>query len=250
LVVEPKIGVGLGGASGTTTYDSTGTQAPFSGNWSKSTAQICGGATVWPGFVVGPINLGLDVNSCSGSSDTLFQIIRHGPDGDVNLHASTNVIIDVLFKGEVPVGPANNWFFAAGVGPAFRQLDLTLTSDQSFFGGGIPSARDSTWQTSLGLSAGLSTFICPDCIAGSPLKVGVEGRARFFPSQSINLTSPVFGFTETGSTGRPTEYSALVTFGVPFAVVGRQQVDRLRAAIDVPFGRVLEENGAQLRTKS
>jgi hypothetical protein len=222
MVVEPKIGVGIGGSSGTSAYDSTGGQLPFSGDWSRTTGQICGGATFWPGFVVGPARVGLDVNVCSGTNTfggdtTLFQINRHGPGGDVDLRASTNAIIDVLFKGEVPVGPANNWFFSAGIGPSFRQLDLTLTSNQSFFGGGIPSASESTWQTGLGVMAGLSTFVCPNCVGGNPLRVGVEGRARFFPSQSISLRSPTFGFTETGSTGRTTDYSALVTFGVPFS---------------------------------
>lgn len=51
--------------------------------------------------------------------------------------------------------------------------------------------------------------MCPNCVAGNPLKVGVEGRARFFSSQSIDLRSPVFGFTETGSTGSTTDYSAM-----------------------------------------
>jgi hypothetical protein len=39
--------------------------------------------------------------------------------------------------------------------------------------------------------------------------IGIEGRARFFLSQSISLPSPVFGFTETGSTGATTDHSAL-----------------------------------------
>lgn len=68
------------------------------------------------------------------------------------------------------------------------------------------------------LGAGVSTFVCPECVAGNPLKLGVEGRARFFPSESVHLTSPSFGFTETGATGRTTDYSALVTFSVPIAV--------------------------------
>src|SRR6266849_6214072 len=99
MVIEPKISIGLGGSSGTSTYDSTGGQAPFNGDWSHSTAQVCGGATFYPGFVIGPARVGLDVNVCSGSNtfgsgDTaLFTIMRHGP-GDVDLHASTNVIID------------------------------------------------------------------------------------------------------------------------------------------------------------
>ncbi len=223
MVIEPHVGIGIGGSSGTSTYDSTGGQLPFNGDWSRTNAQICGGTTFWPGFVVGPTRVGLDVNVCSGSNtfgsgDTsLFTIMRHGP-GDVNLRSSTNVIIDVLFKGEVPIGPSNNLFLSSGIGPTFRELNLTLASDQSFFGGGVPSISDTTWQTGLGLSAGLSTFVCPNCIAGNPLKVGIEGRARFFPSQSISLRSPAFGFVETGSIGRTTDYSALVTFGVPFNI--------------------------------
>jgi hypothetical protein len=227
MVIEPKISIGLGGSTGTSTYDSTGGQAPFNGDWSHSTGQVCGGATFYPGFVIGPARVGLDVNVCSGSNTfgsgdtTLFTIMRHGP-GDVDLRSSTNVILDVLFKGEVPLGPqavfdpqSQRWFLSAGIGPTFRELNLTLTSNQSFFGGGVPSVSDTTWQTGLGVSAGLSTFVCPNCIAGNPLRIGVEGRARFFPSQSISLRSPAFGFTETGSTGRTTDYSALVTFGVP-----------------------------------
>jgi hypothetical protein len=82
-------------------------------------------------------------------------------------------------------------------------------------GGGIPSANSSTWQTGVGVAAGVSTLVCPDCIAGNPLKVGVEGRARFFSSQSIDLRSPVSGFTETGSTGSAVDYSAMFNFSVP-----------------------------------
>jgi len=181
MVIEPKIGGGLGGSSGTASYVSTGGQLPFSGDASPTTGQICGGATFYPGFGVGPARVGLDANFCSGSNtfgsgDTLFRIMRHGP-GDVDLHASTNVIIDVLFKGEVPIGPSNNLFLSGGVGPTFRELNLTLTSNQSFFGGGVPSASNSSWQTGVGIGGGLATFVCPDCIAGNPLKVGVEGRA-------------------------------------------------------------------------
>jgi hypothetical protein len=215
MIFEPKISVGGGGSSGDPTYESTGGQKPFHGDSSDTNGQVCGGATFYPGFSVGPAKVGLDVNVCSGSSDTLFRIERHGP-GDVDLHASTNVIIDVLFKGEVPVGPSSNLFLSGGIGPTFRDLDLRLRSDQSFFGGGVPSESDSNWQTGLALSAGLSTFACPNCIGGNPLKVGVEGRARFFPSESISLRSPDFGFTETGDTGRTTDYSVLFTMGVPF----------------------------------
>ena len=33
------------------------------------------------------------------------------------LHATTKAIIDVLVKGEVPVGPSNSIFLSGGVGP-------------------------------------------------------------------------------------------------------------------------------------
>jgi hypothetical protein len=216
-IVEPKVSFGLGGTSGRSGYDSTGGQAPFSGDSSNTTGQVCGGATFYPGFGLGPARVGLDVNVCSGSSDTLFRIGRHGS-GDVDLHASTNVIIDVLFKGEVPVWPSNNVFLSAGIGPTFRDLNLHLTSNQSFFGGGVPSISDAMWQTGLGVSAGLSTWACSNCVGGNPLRIGVEGRARFFPSESISLRAPAFGFTETGRTGRTTDYSVLFILSVPLAL--------------------------------
>jgi hypothetical protein len=239
LIVEPKISVGLVATSGNTTYDSTGGQAPFNGDWSHSTGQVCGGATFYPGFVIGPARVGLDVNVCSGSNTfgsgdtTLFRIMRHGP-GDVDLRSSTNVVIDTLFKAEVPLGDpqavydprTNSWFLSVGIGPSFREQNLTLTSDQSFFGGGVPSISATTWQSGFVVSTGISTFVCPTCIAGNPLKVGIEGRARFFPSQSNSLHSIAFAFEERGSTGSTTDYSAQVTFSVPIAYGGDPIADR------------------------
>lgn len=124
----------------------------------------------------------------------------------------------MLFKGEVALGPANNWFLSGGVGPTFRELDLKLTSDQSFFSGGVPSESNSNWQTGVALSAGVSTFVCAQCIGGNPLKLGAEGRARFFDSESVHLTSPDFGFTETGDTGDITDWSVLTTLSTPLTI--------------------------------
>jgi hypothetical protein len=239
LIVEPKISIGLVATSGSPSYDSTGGQAPFNGDWSHSTGQFCGGATFYPGFGIGPARVGLDVNACSGSNTfgsgdtTLFAIMRHGP-GDVVLRSSTNVIIDTLVKAEIPLGNpeveydslSRRFFVSVGVGPTFREQNLNLTSDQSFFGGGVPSIRETTWQTGFAVSAGLSTFVCPTCIAGNPLKVGIEGRARFFPSQSNSLHSIAFAFEERGSTGSTTDYSAQVTFSVPIAYGGDPIADR------------------------
>jgi hypothetical protein len=200
MVIEPHIGIGLGGFNNNPTYRSTGAQAPFDTSASQNNVQVCGGAAFWwPVSGAGAVKIAVDVQACST--------------GDVTLQSRTNVVFDVFAKAEVPVAP--NWFFSAGVGPTFRQLDLTLTSNQSFFGGGIPSTSSSTWQAGVGVAAGISTFVCPDCIGGNPLRVGVEGRARFFSSQSIDLRSPVFGFIETGSTGSTVDYSAMFNFSVP-----------------------------------
>lgn len=228
MVIEPKIGIGGGGTSSDPTYRSTGAQLPFDGSASQNNVQVCGGTTIWfPMSGAGAVKIGVDAQACSGPSafgggdETLFRILRHGPGGDVLLQSRTNVIFDVFARAEVPVAPKGDhlvspeWLISAAIGPTFRQRDLTLTSNQSFFGGGIPQAASSTWQTGVGVAAGISTFVCPDCIAGNPLKVGVEGRVRFFPSQSIDLTSPAFGFTETGSTGSTVDYSAMFNFSVP-----------------------------------
>lgn len=236
VVIEPHISIGAGGSSGTAKYDSTGFQEPFDAGWSHDGAQVCGGATFWPGLGVGPVRIGIDVNACSGTgSKTLFQINRHGPDGDVRLEATTNTVIDTWITAEFPVapspfqhtnanldtGPEMAYLRATtvniGGGVSFRQQDLTITSDQSFFEGGVPSETNSSWQTGFAVGAGLSTFVCPNCMAGNPLKVGVEGRFRFFPSQSVSVPS-VFGFTENGSTGSTFDYSAMVTVSVPFTL--------------------------------
>lgn len=68
------------------------------------------------------------------------------------------------------------------------------------------------------MAGGVSTFVCPDCTGGDPLRVGVEGRARFFPSQSVSVPSAGFPFTETGSTGSTTDYSAMLNFSVPIGM--------------------------------
>ena len=217
LIVEPKVSFGLGGSSSSPSYASTGAQAPFSGDSSKTSGQFSGGVSIFPGLGIGPVALGFDFSVSTQQGQTLFSIPRHAS-GLVTLDANSSVVIDLLLKGEVPVGPSNNFFLSAGIGPSFRKSDITLTSNQSAFGGGIPTVSQSKSQTGLALSAGLSTFACPNCIAGNPLRVGVEGRTRFFTSQSISLTSPVFGFTETGSTGRTTDYSFLVTLGVPITI--------------------------------
>ena len=223
MVIEPRVSIGIGGLTGSASYESTGGQTPFTGDFSQGSPQLCGGAAFWPGLAVGPASVGVDVNVCSGTpvfgaeDFDLFRIQRHGT-GDVALSGSTGVVIDALLQGEVPIGPAENFFFSAGIGPTFRQINLRLTSDQTFFGGGIPSTEASFWQAGLGLSAGIFSILCSDCAGGNPLKAGIEGRARFFASEALSLTSPAFGFTETAGTGPTADFSVRLTLGVPVAV--------------------------------
>ena len=66
--VEIKASFGLGGSSSSPTYNSTGTQPPFTGDPSNTNGQVCGGATFYPGLAVGSVSVGVDVDLCSGSN--------------------------------------------------------------------------------------------------------------------------------------------------------------------------------------
>ena len=235
FIIEPFLGVGIGGTSQNASYTSTGGQPPFAASSSKTNSQFCGGMRFWPGPYAGPARLGIDVSACSGSGTFnsggvhLFQIARHGPGGLVTFRALENFVIDVHAIIAVPLPspfrtetagetprPRDRVFFTFAAGPSFRQQQLTLSSDQSLFGGGIPSARRTTTQTGLGIGLGLFAEVCPDCIGGNPLLIGVNGTMRFFPSQSIAVRSPAFGFTEFARTGRKPSFSVMTNVSVPF----------------------------------
>ena len=210
--VELKGAVGLLGSASDASYASTGAQAPFNGSFSNTGAQFGAGVAFFPGWCVGPAGIGFDLTIFNRPRQIFFSIPRHAS-GLVTLE-SKSLFVDLLVTAHVPIGAASNWFVSAGIGPTFRHLNLTLRSDQSAFAGGVPQASESKWVAGLAVMGGVSTFVCPNCIAGNPLRVGIEGRARFFPSQSVSLRSPVFGFTETGSTARTTDYSVLINASV------------------------------------
>jgi len=221
--LELKGAVGVARTSGDATYTSTGAQAPFTGSFSNTGVPFgIGIATSGP-----PIELPGAYTRCvrfmfEGSlfrypGQSFFAIPRHAG-GLVTFDASPSAVIDFLLRFETPLELLNSagmadWFFTVGLGPTFRQLNLTLRSDQSAFLGGMPSISETTWQTGFAVMAGLSTFVCPNCINGNPLRLGIEGRARFFPDQCAHLMSPVFGFTERGCTERTTDYSVLLNIG-------------------------------------
>ncbi len=236
FIIEPWLGVGIGGTSHNASYTSTGGQLPFGSLSNTNNVQFCGGVRFWPGPYLGPARLGIDVSACSGSSTfnsggaNLFRIDRHGPGGFVTLRARENFVVDVHaiiavplpspFKteapGEAPL-PRDRVFFTFAAGPSFRQQQLTLSSDQSLFGGGIPAASKTATQTGFGIGLGLAAEVCADCVGGNPLLFNVNGKMRFFRSQFIGLRSPAFGFTEFGHTGRSRSVTVTMGFGVPFS---------------------------------
>jgi hypothetical protein len=109
-------------------------------------------------------------------------------------------------------------FLKFGIGPSFRYSTLGLTSNQSASGGGIPSTAQSQWLVGVVASVGVSAWVCSSCMAGNPLDVGLEGRMRYFGAQSVSLTSPAFGFIETGTVGSHPEFSLRLKVGVPILI--------------------------------
>jgi hypothetical protein len=196
LIFEPYIAAGGGGTSFSPRYDSTGGQEPFEGNSSDSYGQVCGGASIWSAWP-GATRLGIEGGACSGGSDKLFALQRHGT-GDVELQGDIKITADFLLKAEAAI--SQNLFVSAGVGLSVRHVDLEFTSDQRFFGGDLLSTGESVWQTGGVASAGVSTFVCAHCMGGAPLRIGVDTRVRFYGSETLHLDSP-FGFTEFGDTG-------------------------------------------------
>jgi hypothetical protein len=208
---------------------------------------------VVPG-VLGPGSaLSVNVGVYSGGGDhELYAIGRHPPNltGLVTLKEDDKAIIDVPavlsfpFGALIPppppppgyaaetsnprvkknplaganqayaAGPPAPWIFSVGVGPSFRESKITMTSNQTGAGGSLLSASNSHWQTGFVVTTGLSHAICSNCLLGRPVSAGLEFRARWYPSQTVQVPSP-FGFTETGHVGRNTDQSVLFKLAVP-----------------------------------
>ena len=107
------------------------------------------------------------------------------------------------------------WVFSVGIGPTFRQSKLDLSSDQTAFGGGAPSTSATAWQSGLVLGFSAMRRLCTDCVAGNALLAGIDTRLRWYPSQAVNLRSPAFGFTETGSVAASTNQTIMLKLAVP-----------------------------------
>ncbi len=221
LFVTPKIAIGGIGLTGNTSYRSDGGQDSFDNRFTLARPQGCGGASVG---TAGTYAFLVDLSACTYFQHHTFFSVPRNAGGLVSLQTSSPVVFDLLFKGRVALTKPSDasWmgpiFFSAGIGPTARKWDLTLTSDQAFLGADIFSISSASWQAGLVASVGVSSFVCLTCIAGGPLEMGIEARARIFRAGSIDLVSPAFGFTETGATGRTIDYSVLFTAGIPFAI--------------------------------
>jgi hypothetical protein len=221
VFVTPRFGAGGLGLTGTSSYRSDGGQDSFDNRFTLFRPHGCGGASVGTG---GNLAVMAEFSACSYMTHHTFSNIPRNDVGLVSLQGSSPIVFDLLFKGRVALtqpSPGGWWgpiFFSAGIGPTVRKWDFNFTSDQTFIGSDIFAISGAQWQYGLVASAGFSSFVCLTCIAGGPLELGVEARARIFPKGSIPLTSPDFGFTEVASTGRTVDYSLLLTAGIPFAL--------------------------------
>ena len=235
-------------------YSSTGTQAPFDGNSSFGKGQVGVGINVpvVPGVLGAGSSLSVNAGVYTGGGKhDLFMIGRHPPNltGLVTLNENDKVIIDVPAVVSFPFGlspapvappgyaeettsrrvkknplaggnqayaaaPPAPWIFSVGAGPTFRKSEITLTSNQTGAGGSLLSVSNTQWQTGFVVATGLSHAICSNCLMGRPVSAGLEFRARWYPSQTVQVASP-FGFTETGHVGRNTDQSVLFKLAAP-----------------------------------
>jgi hypothetical protein len=203
-------------------------------------------------IVVSAPHLGVALSMCglTGTRVTLFDIARHGP-GTVRYELNERFTYTLLFQArlvlwlqldaifrqfyvaetaqlaaageaaQVTPGPRRTWWpvmITAGIGPSFVRSKVTLTSDQSFFGGGVPSASDSRTETGFTFRIGASTPLCRSCVFGNPLMAGVDGTFTWLPSREISLRSPAFGFTETARLGARTNTSVIFKVSVPIGL--------------------------------
>lgn len=128
---------------------------------------------------------------------------------------------DILAQAAAP-GP-RPWpvMLTAGIGPSFVRSKLSLTSDQSQFGGGVPAASDSRTDTGFTFRVGASSALCLRCAFGQPLMLGVDGTFTWLPSRGISLTSPAFGFTESARIGERLNTSIMFKLSVPIGLFRR-----------------------------
>ena len=199
-------------------YSSTGVQAPFSGDAHATGGDLCGGVNgYWP--IPGTVfEYGGGVNVCGDltGKTTLFDIVRHGLTGHVTATIDPGARVEPYLGVHVAFADPNKTQGYLRMGPVFAYNKLTITSNQVPGGGVLEFASDTYWATGFGLQSGLSWPLCSNCVFGLPLSGAIGGKFAWYPgSNSVDVRSSIFGFTETATVDHVTQYSVIGTLSVP-----------------------------------
>ncbi len=210
-------------------YSSTGIQAPgsFSSNASggdfyaqlKYSSQLGNGVSM---------SFGLNGGVNATGTMTLFDIVRHNTtstNGHVIATLDPGAVVNPFVEIRAPITPGTYVWVAPGA--LFQEQKLSLSSDQTGFGGKLEQGSTSTWVTGFDLGAGISRTVCPNCFFNQPLTVSLGGHVTWFnSSQSVDLRSSAFGFTETAKLDSSTQYGATVKLTTPVSWGDRWRVHR------------------------
>lgn len=185
-------------------YRSTGAQAPRDFSSTASRATLCGEFSMyWPlaGNMMYNGSYGGGVNLCGnfGDSSTLYDPIIHPGGGVVRASVTPGARFE-LYAGVHwdAFGPGRtNPFIYMRVGPVVAENKLSISSDQTGAGGRLETADQVNWTVGGMLELGLSSPLCNDCLNGKALRWSISAKYNWLPgSQSVSVRSSTFGFTE------------------------------------------------------
>jgi hypothetical protein len=165
------------------------------------------------------LSFGLNGGVNATGTMTLFDIRRHqtnATNGHVIGTLDSGAVVNPFVELRAPVTPGTYAWIAPGA--MFQEQKLSLSSDQTGFGGKLEQASASYWATGFDLRGGVSTVVCPKCFLNQPLILGVGGSATWFnSSQSVDLRSSTFGFTETARVDSTRQYGVQVKLTTPLS---------------------------------
>jgi hypothetical protein len=206
-------------------YRSTGTQAPLDASSSHTSALICGGVNgywpmpgLMPSGYQGTVGGGINICGVAGGKSTLYSYYIHPGNGAVTATVDPGARVEAYLGYHWDAfGPERtNPYIYMRYGPVFAQNKISVTSNQTGAGGRFESADRTVWTTGVGVELGLSSPLCPSCAWGKPLRWTVSGKGYWFGSgPSVSVTSSAFGFTEKANISRSSEYS--LNFGLSMA---------------------------------
>ncbi len=195
------------------------------------------------------IGLGLRSGLLFQNDKVTYDIVRHGADGRVRLSERelANVGLYVMFglpisirirrrpqRGDaasstqlaaldqvaaLPALPSRlSFLLYGGVGPTFTNTKIDMRSNKVPGGGVFTSTSKTSWDTGLGVVAGIRAALCRACAFGHPLRLGFEWQGRWMPERNVATSSPTFGFTESGRVHSRFSQEFMLTLSVPFTI--------------------------------